>query len=131
MAQRARTVTSTRLRIGSSSTIPAASFTFSRDATLQQFTTTAGAYKLARYRWAWRKRAVVDSANNYTNFFDLVTAVNLTGTAWRNRSRTSSMWRIWMGIFALQHIVGNWDSYGYEPGQERLHLQTRSTTGSG
>jgi len=31
---------------------------FNVDATLEDFTTTGGAKKLARYRWNWRKRAV-------------------------------------------------------------------------
>src|SRR6185295_16562955 len=48
---------------------------FNVDATLQNFTTTGGAKKLARYRWNWRKRAT-DTPNNYTNLFSLVDAVN-------------------------------------------------------
>src|SRR5205823_5878687 len=38
--------------------------------TLQEFTTTGGVKKLARYRWNWLKRAIKDSANNYQNIFD-------------------------------------------------------------
>jgi hypothetical protein len=93
------------------------SFTFSRDATLEKFTTTGGALKLARYRWAWRKRAVVDSANNYTNFFNLVTAANLTGTALVTQMENLVDVENWMRIFALQHVVGNWDAYGYSRGK--------------
>ncbi|MHB9005888.1 MAG: lamin tail domain-containing protein [Limisphaerales bacterium] len=93
------------------------SFTFSRDATLQPFTTTGGAYKQARYRWAWRKRAVVDSANNYTNLFNVVTALNLTGASYVPRVENLVDVENWLGIFALQHIVGNWDAYGYNRGK--------------
>jgi len=93
------------------------SFTFSRDATLQRFTTTGGAYKTARYRWAWRKRAVVESANNYTNLFNLVTAVNATGSALVPQVENQADIAIWMRVFALQHIVGNWDAYGYNRGK--------------
>lgn len=93
------------------------SFTFSRDATLEKFTTTGGAYKLARYRWAWRKRAVADSANNYTNLFNLVTAVNLTGSALVPQVENQVDVENWMRVFALQHIVGNWDAYGYNRGK--------------
>lgn len=93
------------------------SFTFSRDATLEPFTTTGGAYKLARYRWAWRKRAVVDSANNYTNFFNLVSAVNAPAATLVPQVENLVDIEIWMRTFALQHIVGNWDAYGYSRGK--------------
>ncbi|MHC1768021.1 MAG: lamin tail domain-containing protein [Verrucomicrobiia bacterium] len=93
------------------------SFTFSRDATLQPFTTTGGAYKLARYRWAWRKRAVVRSANEYSHFFELVTAVNQTGANLVPQVESLVDMENWMGVFALQHIVGNWDAYGYDRGK--------------
>jgi len=96
---------------------PYARFNFSRDATLQSFTTLGGEYKLARYRWAWRKRAVVDSANNYQNFFDLVTAANRSGSALVTQMENLVDVENWMGIFALQHIVGNWDAYGYNRGK--------------
>lgn len=87
------------------------------DATLQPFTTTGGAYKLARYRWAWRKRAVEDSANNYTNLFNLVTAANTAGSAYVARVENAINMRGWMSVFALQRIAGNWDSYGMGRGK--------------
>lgn len=93
------------------------SFTFSRDATLQRFTTLGGGYKLARYRWAWRKRAVVQSANDYTHFFNLVTAVNASGAAFVPQVENLVDVENWMRLFALQHIVGNWDAYGYNRGK--------------
>lgn len=93
------------------------SFTFSRDATLQPFTTVGGAYKLPRYRWSWRKRAVVHSANDYTSLFDLVTAINQAGQEQITRLQNLVDMENWMGIFALQHIVGNWDAYGYDRGK--------------
>jgi len=92
-------------------------FTFSRDATLEPFTTTDGSYKLARYRWSWRKRAVVNSSNDYTNLFNLVRAVNLSGTALVEQTENLVDMENWMGTIALQHIVGNWDAYGYNRGK--------------
>ncbi|HEY5909078.1 MAG TPA: lamin tail domain-containing protein, partial [Verrucomicrobiae bacterium] len=41
-------------------------------ATLDNFTTTGGLKKMARYRWNWRPRAVKGSANDFTNLFTLV-----------------------------------------------------------
>ena len=91
------------------------------DATLQRFTTppgTAGApLKVARYRWNWRKRAVQDSANNYTNLLELVEAVNTQGAAYVDRVFGLVDVDQWMRTFAFQRIVGNWDSYGMARGK--------------
>lgn len=87
------------------------------DATLQKFTTTGGAIKLARYRWDWRKRAVQDSANNYTNLFNLVNAVNDTSSSYTAQVENLVDVNEWMRTFALQHIVGNWDAYGHGRGK--------------
>ncbi len=88
------------------------------DATLQDFTTTGGVKKLARYRWCWRKRAVKDSANDYVNLFALVDTLNST----RPEPYTSQIetWidiEEWVRIIAVEHIVGNWDSYGHSRGK--------------
>jgi len=87
------------------------------DATLQKFTTAGGGYKTARYRWAWRKRAVENSANDYTNIFNLVTAVNTTGANYVPQVENLVNVRGWMSTFALQRIAGNWDSYGMSRGK--------------
>jgi hypothetical protein len=89
---------------------------FNVDATLQNFTTTGGAKKLARYRWNWRKRAT-DAPNNYTNFFRLVDAVNGTGPNYTAAVEALVDVEEWMRIFAVEHIAGNWDSYGYNRGK--------------
>jgi hypothetical protein len=93
------------------------SFVFSRDATLQPFTTTGGALKLARYRWSWRKRAVVKSANDYDSFFQLVQTVNGSGPSYPDQVANIMDVDTWMRVFALQHIVGNWDAYGHGRGK--------------
>ena len=91
---------------------------FNVDATLQNFTTTGGAKKLARYRWNWRKRAVSDSANNYTNLFALVDAMNVSNfDAYTAQVEALVDVDEWVRIFAMEHIVGNWDSYGFNRGK--------------
>ncbi|PYK99901.1 MAG: hypothetical protein DME19_07015, partial [Verrucomicrobia bacterium] len=91
---------------------------FNVDATLQDFTTTGGAKKLARYRWNWRKRAVNDSANNYTNFFALVDAANAPQPEpYNSQVQAVVDYEEWARVFAVEHIVGNWDSYGYNRGK--------------
>ncbi|PYI83082.1 MAG: hypothetical protein DME26_15770, partial [Verrucomicrobia bacterium] len=91
---------------------------FNVDATLQNFTTTGGTKKMARYRWNWRKRAVSDSANGYTNLFALVDAVNASGSA-AYTAQVEALVDVdeWVRIIAMEHIVGNWDSYGFSRGK--------------
>ena len=98
------------------------------DATLQRFL-SGGQYKLARYRWAWRKRAIDGSANNYTNLFDLVTAVNTTGTNYVPQVENLVNVPNWMATFALQRIVGNWDSYGFNRGKTRIFIKATAFVG--
>lgn len=94
-------------------------FVFSRDATLQRFTTVDGSLKQARYRWAWRKRAVTESANDYAAFLDLVQTLNAAPTSATYAARVEAIVDVddWMRNFALQHIVGNWDAWGYNRGK--------------
>ncbi len=87
------------------------SFNFNVDATLQNFTTDGGAKKLARYRWTWRKRAVQDSANNYTNLFSLVDALNSTGPAYNTLVPQWVDLGNWARVSVQQRIAGNWDAY--------------------
>jgi hypothetical protein len=87
------------------------SFNFNVDATLQNFTTDGGVKKLARYRWNWRKRAVKDSANNYTNLFKLVDALNSTGPTYNTLVPQQVDLGNWARVSVQQRIAGNWDSY--------------------
>ncbi len=87
------------------------------DATLQRFTTTGGQLKLARYRWDWRRRAVQDSANNFTNLLNLVEAANLNTSDYTRQLENLADLEQWMRCFMAQHIVGNWDAYGYNRGK--------------
>ena len=80
---------------------------------LNQFTTTGGAPKLARYRWNWAPRAVGGTANNFTEVIALTEAADnpnrdtfLAGL--EARADTDQ----WLRTFAIEHAVGNWDSFG-------------------
>lgn len=88
------------------------------DATLQDFTTSGGAKKTARYRWTWRPRAVRESANDFTNLFRLVDAMNAPQPE-PYRARVADLVDVdgWMRVLAVERIVGNWDSYGYSRGK--------------
>jgi len=91
---------------------------FNQDATLENFTTTGGIKKTARYRWTWRKRAVKESANDYDELFRLVDALN-SPTPEPYTSAVENMVDVdeWMRVFAVEHFVGNWDSYGFSRGK--------------
>jgi hypothetical protein len=85
--------------------------------TLQVFNTTGGVKKTARYRWNWNKRAGSDP-NDYQNIYNLVDAVNTTATEPYTRL-TESLVDIeeWMGVFAVEHIINNFDSWGHDIGK--------------
>ena len=84
---------------------------------LQNYLTTGGAKKTARYRWTFLKRAA-DRVNDYTNIFNLVDALNAPAPE-PYTSATESLVDIreWMGIFAMEHIIVNFDAYGHEIGK--------------
>ena len=77
-------------------------------ATLQNFTTTGGVKKTARYRWNWEKH-LGGSAHDFTNVFNLVDAVTPTNF-YQQRLEGLVDPEEWMRILAMEHIVGNWDS---------------------
>lgn len=88
------------------------------DATLQNFTTSGGVKKTARYRWNWRPRAVRESANDFTHLWTLVDAMNANQPEpYRSTVATLVNVEEWMRILAMERIVGNWDSYGFSRGK--------------
>lgn len=88
------------------------------DATLANFTTTGGEKKVARYRWNWRKRAVEESASDYRTLFALVDATQANSADdFTRRLEAVVDVEEFLGMIALEHIVGNWDSFGYGRGK--------------
>jgi hypothetical protein len=88
-------------------------------ASLGNVTTTGGAKKLEYYRWTWAKRAVRGSASNFTNLFALVDAANYPGLGDNYRRQLENVIDIenWLKTYAIEHIVGNVDSFAYGGGQ--------------
>jgi len=98
------------------------------DATLQDFVTSGGVKKTARYRWNWRPRATQETANNFTNLFALVDAVN-TPTGYEPfNTRVGNLVDMekWMRALAYERIAGNWDSYGYSRGKNMYAYKPRN-----
>ncbi|HXG46860.1 MAG TPA: lamin tail domain-containing protein, partial [Methylomirabilota bacterium] len=84
--------------------------------TLQNFL-VGGEKRTERYRWTWRPRART-APNDFADLFALVDAVNAASP----EPLTSAVQGLcdvpqWMRHFALQHAVGNWDTYGYRRGK--------------
>jgi hypothetical protein len=84
---------------------------------LQNFTTTGGVKKREKYRWNFNYRAT-RRVNDYTNIFALVDALNSTAP----EPYTCATFGLvdveqWMGIFATEHIIVNFDAYGHEIGK--------------
>ena len=97
------------------------------DATLQNFTTTGGVKKTARYRWNWRPRGYGESGSAFTNLFALADAAN-AGQPEPFRTHVLALMNVeeFMRVFALNRIVGNWDSYGYSRGKNMFAYKPQS-----
>jgi regulation of enolase protein 1 (concanavalin A-like superfamily) len=86
--------------------------------TLNNYTTTGGRKKVARYRYNYLVRRTPDSASDFTSVFSLVDAANSYGTPnyVENMENIANM-ENWMRVFAANHAAGNWDSFGAQNGQ--------------
>ncbi len=85
-------------------------------AKLGNFTTTGGVKKTAAYRLNFVPHAAV-SQNRFNDLFELVDAVNSPTNTYTASVEAVVDIEQWMRTFAVEHIVGNWDSYGYGLGQ--------------
>ncbi len=95
-------------------------------ASLGNFTTSGGAKKLGRYRWAFGRRALNDSWNDYTNLFNLVDAVNNATTNYTAAVEALVDVDEWMRVAAVEHIIGNWDSWMNTGGQNNYLYKPES-----
>jgi CotH kinase protein/Lamin Tail Domain len=85
---------------------------------LENYTTTGGAKKTARYRWSWLKRAVDSSANDFDSLFTLVDVLNTPRAETYSRQVNAFVdLDEWMRIFATENIVCGFDSYGHDIGK--------------
>jgi len=84
---------------------------------LQIFNTTGGVKKREKYRWNFMYRAG-DRVNDYTGIFALADALNATPPE-PYTAATSGLVDLeqWMRIFATEHIIVNFDSWGHEIGK--------------
>ncbi len=73
--------------------------------------------KTEKYRWYWLKRSF-ESANDYTSVFAMADALNTTSPE-PYTAHTEALADVeqWMGIFAAEHIINNFDSWGHDIGK--------------
>ncbi|MBN9691124.1 MAG: lamin tail domain-containing protein [Verrucomicrobia bacterium] len=94
-----------------------------RVASLENFVTAGGVKKTARYRWNWQKRG--DGArqpHDFSDLFALVDAIEEGRQDGFARLRELIDVEQWMTTFALQRVIGNWDTWGFGiPGDARGH----------
>ncbi len=85
--------------------------------TTPDLATGARKKKTEKYRWYWLKRSF-ETANEYGNVFAMADALNTTGPE-PYTSHTEALADVeqWMGIFAAEHIINNFDSWGHDIGK--------------
>ncbi|WCJ60055.1 lamin tail domain-containing protein [Fontisphaera persica] len=78
---------------------------------------SGGQKKIERYRWTWLKRSY-DSALDYSPLMNLVDALN-AATPEPYTTLTERLVDVeqWMGVFAFEHIINNFDSWGHNIGK--------------
>jgi len=88
------------------------------NATLEDYTTTGGAKKQARYRWNWQKKSNAGLNDNYAHLFSLVDAMNQSSVSTRTE-QVEALIDVdeWVHVLALRHVLGDWDGYGYARGK--------------
>ena len=88
------------------------------NSTLEDWTTTGGVKKKARYRYNWEKKGVNNNGDSYANFYPLVDAVNNPDAAtYAAGVHAVSDVRSWADHFAFRRVGGDWDGYGFNRGK--------------
>lgn len=89
--------------------------------TLENFTTTGGVKKTARYRWCWEPRAVGRTADDFTNLFLLVDAVNAPEPGYLSAIEGLIDLEHWMRTFCMNDLASYWDGFG-NPNTKNTYL---------
>ncbi len=90
-----------------------------RDGSLIDYT-SSGAKKDAAYRWRWEKRTTTGYQADMTPLYALVDAANLSGTDLVREMQHHADLEQWLGVVMFRHLVGDWDSFGYNRGKNML-----------
>ena len=82
---------------------------------------SGGVKKVARYRWNWRPRAIQGTANDFSDLFRLVDAVNAQGAAYQSSVESVVDVEHWMRTFAMNDLASFWDAFG-NPNAKNTYL---------
>ena len=86
--------------------------------TLNNYTTTGGAKKMASYRYTYLFRRTPASCNDYSKVYALVDAAGTySAPGFATNLLAVADMENWMRVFAANHAAGNWDSVGSSSGQ--------------
>lgn len=97
---------------------------FNENAKLRRYE-SEGKLKLARYRWSWEKKPNGGLDDDHGSLFELVEALNARGAGYEPAVESIVDVEQWMRIFAVRHIVGDWDGYGYNRGKNMSAYKPR------
>ena len=101
------------------------------DLTRRELAAAGKPFHMGAYRFMFRPSDTRPgkSANDYSTLFALLNAVTPTNDAPIRLWAIDSIldYRQWMQMFAAQHTLGNWDTYGYDRGRNAYIY--RSSTG--
>ncbi len=88
------------------------------NSTIQDFTTTGGTKKQARYRWCWEKKPATAADDGYQGIFAVADAMNTPlGRVYDARIDALIDIEQWMRTMGTRRIVGDWDGYGFARGK--------------
>lgn len=92
---------------------------FNADAQLVDFRRSDGTRNMARYRWNFRPRSVEETAHDFAPLYRLIEAATqpIFMLEYQRDLEKELDFEEWAGVFAVEHAVGNWDSFGYSRGK--------------
>lgn len=96
--------------------------------TLENFTTTGGVKKAARYRWCWEPRAVGRTANDFNALYSLVDAVNAPEPGYASALEGLIDLEHWMRTFCMNDLASYWDGFG-NPNTKNTYLYKPQSSG--
>lgn len=97
-----------------------------RSASLENFTTTGGVKKQARYRWTWEKKVNKGLNDDYSSLYAAVDALNAPDSTYIRQLESTFDIRQWLTVLAFRHVVGDWDGYGYRRGKNQFCYRPRN-----
>lgn len=90
-------------------------------ATFDKKPSTAPPYKLGAYRWNWQPHPGGRTVNDYSLIFNMISAANASDKVTQLLNLADM--EEWMRVYAFDRVIGNWDSWSYNVGQN-MYLYT-------